>query len=674
MIMCYSNLTIQFLNNLIFLRPNLKLSLREVLLIIGVFIISIGLTAQTKVDSLIILSNELEDEAKVNNFINISREYFISGDTQSILYAKKAIELSNEIGFKEGKGKAYLFMALSLDNINVDTALRYYVLSGEILAEINHPWAGFGFENGGNKFRIMGWYPEALANYLLALVVYQKSKDTAQICKTISGIGHIYNKMGDNPTAIEWQKRALLLANNIDDPSLKGLIYGRIGISYDEMSIFDSAHYFNQIAIDFFKKRNENTYLSQWLSNIGNTYVQQRNYIEAEKYLLESVSYINNESIKTSSYTNLANIYINTNRYQEAKVLLDSAFYFAQKFKQKEFLAEVYFRNHELYSKLGQYKRALKYYNDYSKLKDSILNAENTSQVANMRVRYETEQKENQLLIEIANRDRLEKENAMAEIVISNRNRLIIIILSIGIAAIFFLLFVYQRKKSKLKAEQDAAIIIERESGIRAIFDAQEKERSRIAKDLHDGIGQQISAIKLLLQNIAFKILEVSPKLDKDLSKISLMITDVGDETRSISHQMMPKSLTQLGLVDALQDIIDKSFDGNSIMCKFEHYNLNTRLPQNIEIGLYRIAQELINNILKHSKATKVDIQLMKIDDNCIFIVQDNGQGMPTDNKKEGIGIMNITNRLRTINGNLNMESHSHTGTIATIKIYLGNG
>jgi len=674
MIMCYSNLSIQSFTNLIFIRPNLKLLLLEVLLIIGLLIISIGSTAQTKVDSLIRLSNELEDEARVDNYINISREYFISGDTQSILYAKKAIELSNEIGFKEGKGKAYLFLALSLDNINVDTALRYYVLSGEVLAEINHPWAGFSFENGGNKFRIMGLYPEALANYLLALEVYHKSKDTTQMCKTISGIGHIYNKMGDNPTAIEWQKKALLLTPNVDDPSLLGLIYGRIGIAFDEMSIFDSAHYYNQIAIEIFKECDENTYLSQWLSNIGNTYVQQKNYVEAEKYLLEAISYINNESVKTNSYTNLANIYINTNRYHKAKILLDSALYFAQKFKQKDFLTEVYFRNHELYSKLGQYEKSLQYFSAYSQLKDSILNAENTSQVANMRVRYETEQKENQLLTEIANRDRLEKENALAEIIISNRNRLIIIILSIGIAAIFFVLFVYQRKKSKLKVAQDAAIISERESGIRAIFDAQEKERSRIAKDLHDGVGQQISAIKLHFQNIASKILEVSPKLDKDLSKISLMITDVGDETRSISHQMMPKSLTQFGLVDALQDIIDKSFAGNSIKCKFEHYNLKTRLPQNIEIGLYRIAQELINNILKHSNATQVDIQLMKIDNNCIFIVQDNGQGMPNDNKKEGIGIMNITNRLRTINGNLNMESHSHTGTTATIKIYLGNG
>ncbi|MDP2721516.1 MAG: sensor histidine kinase [Bacteroidales bacterium] len=647
---------------------------KSIRLILFLFLILQG-TAYAQnitVDSLIDLNQTLQNEKKVNNLINISRQYFIDGDDRAENYAWEAISLSNQINFEEGKGKAYLFLALCMDNINVDSSLKYYSLSGEILSKINHPWAGYAFENSADKFRIRGWYPEALHHYLLALEVYQTSKDTTQICKTISGIGYIYNAMGDNATAIEWQKKALFLASNIDVPSLQGLIYGRIGIAYDEMSIFDSAHYYNQMAIRLFRKSNEYNYLSRWLSNIGNTYVQQSNYIEAEKYLLEALTYIDDESIKTSSYTNLANIYINTNRYREAKLLLDSALYFAHKFKQKDFQAEVYFRNHELYSKLGQYKKSLKYYNDYSKLKDSILNAENTTQIANMRVRYETEQKENQLLTEIANRDRLEKENALAEIVISNRNRLIIIILSTGIAAIFLLMFIYQRKKSNLKAEQDAAIIRERESGIKAIFEAQEEERSRIAKDLHDGIGQQISAIKLHFQNMASDILEVDPKLRENLSKMISMIRDVGDETRSISHQMMPKSLTQLGLVDALQDMIDKSFTGTSISYRFEHYNLEVRLPQNIETGLYRIAQELIVNIIKHSKATQVDIQLMKIENNCIFIVQDNGQGMQNAGKKEGIGIMNITNRIRTMNGELNIESNQHNGTTATIKIYLG--
>jgi signal transduction histidine kinase len=232
-------------------------------------------------------------------------------------------------------------------------------------------------------------------------------------------------------------------------------------------------------------------------------------------------------------------------------------------------------------------------------------------------------------------------------------------------------LFISQRNKRKSQAEKDAAIIEEREKGMKAIFEAQEEERKRIAKDLHDGIGQQVSAIKMFFQSLSKSFLNDKPEFKDDVEKISHMITEAGTDVRTISHQMMPRALTELGLVSALEDMVDKSFSKSEIKCTFEHYNVSDRLPQHVEIGLYRITQELLNNIIKHSGALMVDVQLMKVKNHCVLIVQDDGKGFGNKENSDGIGMMNINNRLRSLNGEMNMESASGQGTTATIRIAL---
>jgi len=207
-----------------------------------------------------------------------------------------------------------------------------------------------------------------------------------------------------------------------------------------------------------------------------------------------------------------------------------------------------------------------------------------------------------------------------------------------------------------------------REKGIKAVFDAQEEERQRIAKDLHDGVGQQISAVKIHLQGLKDAIVKAAPEQEKEFDSIVEMVTDTGTEVRGISHQMMPRALTELGLVAAMEDMLEKSFKYHNIRYSFEHHGLENRLDAHVEVGLYRIAQELVNNILKHAGASKVDVQLMKTRSHCVLIVQDNGKGIGSE-KSDGIGMMNINNRVRTLHGELSFESGDEEGTTATIRI-----
>lgn len=211
------------------------------------------------------------------------------------------------------------------------------------------------------------------------------------------------------------------------------------------------------------------------------------------------------------------------------------------------------------------------------------------------------------------------------------------------------------------------AVIAEQNKGLKAVFEATEEERKRIAKDLHDGVGQQLSALKRGFE-------ELSSKLEGDVQsetvQLKTLVDEAAAETRSISHQMMPRALTELGLVPAIEDSLNKSLGYTSIKFEFEHYNLKERYDERKEVAIYRIMQELINNVIKHSKATFVSVQLFESKSNLILMVEDDGQGLKQQNR-EGSGLLNIKNRLSVFEGKVNIGSSGSSGMIATISIPL---
>ncbi len=233
----------------------------------------------------------------------------------------------------------------------------------------------------------------------------------------------------------------------------------------------------------------------------------------------------------------------------------------------------------------------------------------------------------------------------------------LVILLIVGLVS--FIGFTRTRKQHKI----DQIRIEEQQKGLTAVIQAQENERKRIAKDLHDGIVQQLGGLKLGLQK-AFMDSET-----EESNKLVKVLDDSTKELRDLSHKMMPRALSELGLIPALEDMLENSLGHSDIKYQFEHFGINSRFNENIEIALYRIAQELINNVIKHSNANKVNIQLFKTSSDILLIVEDNGKGIDVLQHKKGIGLMNISSRLDTINGRVNFEPSPESGTLVTIKI-----
>jgi len=124
-----------------------------------------------------------------------------------------------------------------------------------------------------------------------------------------------------------------------------------------------------------------------------------------------------------------------------------------------------------------------------------------------------------------------------------------------------------------------------------------------------------------------------------------------------------------LGLISAVEDMLEKSLGITEISYEFEHFDIKGRYKESIEIGLYRICQEIVNNIIKHSGATEVSIQLFENKSNLILIAEDNGVGIDMERKSDGIGLKNISSRADSFNGRVDFSPSPESGTLVTVRI-----
>lgn len=287
-------------------------------------------------------------------------------------------------------------------------------------------------------------------------------------------------------------------------------------------------------------------------------------------------------------------------------------------------------------------------------------------QVSEIETKYQTAKKEKALFEEQAKNSNLLKDNADAELIISNKNKSIFALLALFIAVLSVLAIAVIIYRKRVEASKAKLLIEEQEKRILAVISAQEEERKRIAKDLHDGIVQDLTAIKMSIRKIG----EItSADENHQISKVEKELERCVKETRDISHQMMPAALREFGLIPALEDLFERSFRPIDILYDFEHPKIQQRMEEKVEVSLFRITQELVNNAVKHSKASVVLITL-SIGKNYInLIFEDNGRGFDTKKVKRGLGINNLSSRVQYINGTFIFESAANEGSTAIIRI-----
>ena len=310
---------------------------------------------------------------------------------------------------------------------------------------------------------------------------------------------------------------------------------------------------------------------------------------------------------------------------------------------------------------LGNVREFMRYKEQENALSEQVLNENLQHKIVELEKKYENELKEEKITL-------LESNSLHQQLKITNKNILNIVLLSlVGILILLAVLFVKNYKqKLILRQQRIAELEIQQQLlATEAVLTGEEKERVRVAKDLHDGLGGLLSGIKFSFQNMKGN-LTIPEENGNEYEKGMKMLDTSIDEIRRIAHNMMPETLVKYGLDTALEDFCSNIDQKGNIRVTYQSIGMKDyTIEQSKAINMYRIAQELTYNSLKHAQAKSIIVQLIKNEDNLSLTVEDDGIGFDPKSieNNKGIGWSNIYNRINFLKGKLDLQSIRGNGT-----------
>ena len=252
----------------------------------------------------------------------------------------------------------------------------------------------------------------------------------------------------------------------------------------------------------------------------------------------------------------------------------------------------------------------------------------------------------------------------------------LIFLQSLLIAALFF------QRARRQAAETD---IRNKESALRVSYEqvrqlagrlinAQEEERSRIARELHDDVGQRVASLSIGISSLKRRVPDSDGTLTSELTRLQQQTTGLAEELRDLSHELHQGALEHVGLPEALRERCDQVNDESDTQIKLEVADDWTEVADDIKLCLYRVAQEALHNIAKHAHAKMACVAIAHQNGEVVMRISDNGRGFATNGPtgQQGIGLLSMRERVRMLGGSFEVKSVPNAGTIATVTIPTG--
>jgi two-component system, NarL family, sensor kinase len=492
--------------------------------------------------------------------------------------------------------------------------------------------------------------------------------------QALNSLGTIYDKNEQNEKALHYYQQSLQISrenNYLPGIALATLNLGRLHLQESNRSETMLRSALNEMleAFRIVHQLKDTAHIISFSSEMVNAYLALKQYDAAFTILNDAEKLIKATGKKVAyvrHYNRVAKIYNNTKQYPAAIQYYNTGLALAREYKIPRWLCMYYTGLAETYENIGDYKKA-NWYNQLNiKMHDALVSAENFAAAADIQNRYE----------------RAKKDNAILQLAAANKQKLMLNKIFIGatLALLFISILGYWNFKHRQKiAYQQQELqnqkIAELEkdkqlSAIDAMLKGQEEERSRIAKDLHDGLGGLLSGTKLSFMNVKENLLltkENAALFDKSLGMLDNTISDL----RKVAHNLMPETLIRFGLNDSLRDFCDTITSSSGIIVIYQRLGEDRTLSSTAEVFTYRIVQELVNNALKHAGARQIIVQLSINKHTVGIVVEDDGKGFHKTGAPamKGTGITNIQSRVQYLNGNMDIITSPGNGTSVNIEL-----
>ncbi len=501
-------------------------------------------------------------------------------------------------------------------------------------------------------------------------VLLEAARDAAKYPATIQSayldyaIAQVYGTNKYGGISKQYLTKGMGIALMLKDDTALADGYNRLGIMYERGASFDSAMYFYQQALHYNDKANFLLGKAYSLENIAGLYARKNDLRKALRYQEEALGYkmrVGKKIDIAMAYINVAETYDSLKQYDSAINYIGKTLSITAEIDYKDLTKYAYQLLATIYEGRRDHVRALLYYKKFTALNDSIYNETKTKQLAEVNAKYETEKKEEQIR-------GLAQQTTIQQMQLKQRSFLLFIVIGLFVASGIIVYLVYNWRKLKAQSARQVEINRQQSEIAREVFNAEENERKRIAADLHDGVGQLLSAALLNLNNY-FTTRSINKQTDVQAGQIASLMAESYDELRSISHQMMPNALLKTGLAAAVEELALKT-SNDVLAVNLEITGFDERINPEIESVIYRVIQESISNVIKHAKAKKMDVQILKDEDGISVTIEDNGKGFDmTRLKNKGMGLKNIYSRVQFHNGTVDIISDAGKGTFIAIHI-----
>ncbi len=592
----------------------------------------------------------------------ISAELRLSDADSAVAMAQSTLSLAQKENYEYGIAVSNLCIALANSvkgnyRLTEEYANRALLiaqkLNNDSLKASGNLQLAIVYENKGD-------YANAINKALLTVQYYTKLHNTDGIARSRLVMAQLYQIKNDLPAAEKILKE--LSDEPAEDKKLQINILHTLANIYGMQEKYKEALELDEKALKICDTYNVKYLKSSVYDNMANCYMFSGNYAKAKVYFLKSMQIdeaFNNKKQLADTYLNLGQLSQMEGNNVEAIKNLQKAIKLASASEYKLGLFQAYLSLSKAYNKNKQTDSALYAVNQGYLIKDSFINEKTESKIAEMEALYQTEKKEQKLLLQ---KSELNKKNYF------------LLALSIATLLIIFSgIFYYRRRSLKNKLVVQKEVLKQQDLATKAIIEAEENERKKIAADLHDGVGQMMSAAKMNLSVFENEFNFDNEKQRLGFENIIGMVDESYKEIRNVSHQMMPNALLKSGLANAVREFISK-IDDRIIKVALHTEGLNERLDGNIETVLYRVIQECVNNVLKHAQANHLDISILKDKNEVSVTIEDNGVGFNFADKEkfEGIGLKNIASRIKYLQGNIDFSSEKNKGTLVAIHIPIG--
>lgn len=628
------------------------------------FIISIS-SLFSQIDSLDQKIIALEGRDRVDKLNELSFAIAQSEPNRAISMAEDAASKALELNYSYGLGNAmhklsvvYRFQGYYDKAIQyADSALGFIEKdkATSLRAAIN--------SNKGVCYRYKSEYEQALTYYQTAIDLHRKANQITDVATVLNNIGVMFMYMESYDKALNYYNQALEIQREEKNRKEIANIYNNYAIVYANQGLLDSSLTYFKKSYAIEKELNNLQGMSESINNIGAVYYYMGDIDGAIEQFRESYkidSTLGDIRGQISTLSNIAEMTNESGNPKKAINILEKCLKMAIEIDSKNDKQIALANLASSYQNLGDYKTALEYHMQYVGVHDSVLGESQQEIIQELETQYQTKEKEQRIKIQ-------DLELEEADLKIEARNNMLLGLSGILVLALIAGFLGYRFVESKRDAELQRAIAAEQQKQLDAVISATEQEKRRMARELHDGIGQQLSSIKLGLSNLSNQMSSVLPEKLEKFKTIEKVVDDSARDVRELSHRMMPKALSELGLGSALKDSAEKSLAINNIQYQYSDETNGERFNSQIEVNMYRVAQELINNMLKHSGANRVSIDLFKENSALVLAFKDDGKGFDPD-ADEGHGLLNIKSRLKQIGATLSYEFPREGGTEVTIK------